>query len=73
MGKIKIFFGNNLTSSEVKFSTERNFRLIKGWHDFIKNNCIMEGNNYAFTFEEEKEGSPLSIRVDTLNGKVLTI
>ncbi|XP_039837778.1 uncharacterized protein LOC120698306 isoform X3 [Panicum virgatum] len=68
VGKIKIFFGNNLTSSEVKFSTLReNFRLIKGWHDFIKNNCIVEGNNYAFTFEEEKEGSPLSIRVDTLN------
>ncbi|PVH62196.1 hypothetical protein PAHAL_3G234300 [Panicum hallii] len=60
MGEIKIFFGNNLTSSEVKFSTrEKHFRLLKGWPDFVKNNCIEEGNKYAFTFEEEKEGGPL--------------
>ncbi|RLN29187.1 hypothetical protein C2845_PM05G33860 [Panicum miliaceum] len=66
---INIFFGNNLTSSEVNFSARvKCFMLLKGWTNFVKNNCIEEGNKYAFTFEEETEGGPLSIRVHTLNG-----
>ncbi|CAL4894153.1 unnamed protein product [Urochloa decumbens] len=67
-GQIKLFYSNNLTCSEISFSTEcRDFRLYT-WSHYIKSNCVKEGDTYAFTFEEDEEGGLLSVRMHALNG-----